>query len=232
VAMLHEEVGAVLFGRDGVGRVDGDEVDDLEVGDVELEAGRGAGVGADLAGDDDRGLLREGLDALEDFFGDGGLGDDALDGSSAVAEGGEEELAGGADVVEPAAEGYSFAFVGGERGNRSDGCGVYLRHWTPPSLRALGVRAGRRCAGVVASGTARPQPAAKNIFLPKPLSALRKNPEWERLFFLTGPLSLLSQSSYYSHPTPSLAEISNGCRVRAGTGKPGSRPFDIHGGRQ
>ena len=100
----------------------GDEVDDFDVLDVEFEAGGRARVGADAAGDDDRGLLGEGLDAVEDLGRDGGLGHDALDGAGAVAEGGEEQLAGGADVVEPAAEGDAFAFVGGERGDGGDGC--------------------------------------------------------------------------------------------------------------
>ena len=82
-----------------------DELEDFDVLDVELEAAGGALVGADFGGDDDAGLLREGLDAVEDLGRDGGLGDDALDGAGAVAEDGEEELAGLAHVVEPAAEG-------------------------------------------------------------------------------------------------------------------------------
>ena len=123
MAVLHEEVDAVLFERDGVGRVVGDALDDLDVFDVELEAGGGAGVGADLAGDDDGGLQGEVLEGLEDLFGDGGFGDDALDGAGAVAEDGEEKLAGGAEVVEPAAEGDGLAFVGGEGGDGGDGSG-------------------------------------------------------------------------------------------------------------
>ena len=70
--MLHEEVGAVFLGRDGVGRGLGDEVNDFDVGDIELEAGGGAGVGANATGDDDGGLLGEGLDAVEDLRRDGG----------------------------------------------------------------------------------------------------------------------------------------------------------------
>ena len=84
----------MFFGGDGEGRVGGDEVDDFDVVDVELDAGGGAGVGADEAGDDDGGFLGEGFDSVEDFFGDGGFGNDALDGSGAVAEGREEQLAG------------------------------------------------------------------------------------------------------------------------------------------
>ena len=117
MAMLHEEVCAMLLGRDGVGCGFGDEVDDFEVLDVELEAGGGARIGADAACDDDGRLLGEGLDALEDLFGDGGLGDDALDGPGAVAEGGEEQLAGRTNVIEPSAQGYGIADVRGERGD-------------------------------------------------------------------------------------------------------------------
>ena len=104
-----------------------------DVVDVELEAGGGAGVGADVAGDDEGGFEGEGLEGLEDVLGDGGFGDDALDGAGAVAEDGEEQLARGAEVVEPAAEGDGLAFVladggdGGERGGGAGG-GIVDRH--------------------------------------------------------------------------------------------------------
>ena len=58
---------------------------------------------------------------LEDLFGDGGFGDDALDGAGAVAEDGEEELARGAEVVEPAAEGDGLAFVLADGGYGGEG---------------------------------------------------------------------------------------------------------------
>ncbi len=102
----------------GNGVVVGDSLEDLDVFDVELEAGGGAAVGADFAGDDEAGFEGEVFEGVEDFFGDGGFGDDALDGAGAVAEDGEEELARGAEVVEPAAEGDGLAFVGGKRGDR------------------------------------------------------------------------------------------------------------------
>ena len=59
VAVLHEEVDAVLFERDGEGGLVGDALEDFDVFDVELEAGGGAGVGADFAGDDEGGLEGE-----------------------------------------------------------------------------------------------------------------------------------------------------------------------------
>jgi len=56
-------------------------------------------------------------------LGDGGFGDDALDGAGAVAEDGEEELAGGAEIVEPAAKGDGVAFVLADVGDGGDGGG-------------------------------------------------------------------------------------------------------------
>ena len=94
VAVLHEEVDAVLLGGDGVGVGLGDALDDLDVLDVELVAAGGALVGADLAGDDDAGLLREAFEGFEDGSGATALDvGHALDGAGAVAEDGEEELA-------------------------------------------------------------------------------------------------------------------------------------------
>ena len=123
VAVLHEEVDAVFFEGDGERGVFGDALEDFYVFDVELVAAGGAGVGTDFAGDDEAGFEGELFEGVEDFFGDGGFGDDALDGAGAVAEDGEEELARGAEVVEPAAEGDGFAFVLGEGGYGGDGCG-------------------------------------------------------------------------------------------------------------
>ncbi len=96
-----------------------------------------AGVGADFAGDGEAGFEGEVLQGLEDFFGDGGFGDDALDGAGAVAEDGEEKLARGAEVVEPAAEGDGLAFVGGEGGYGGEGCRGCYRHETKVSLRVF-----------------------------------------------------------------------------------------------
>ena len=55
--MLHEEIGAVIFGRDGIGIGFGDALQDLDVGDVEFVAAGGALIGADFAFDDDAGFL-------------------------------------------------------------------------------------------------------------------------------------------------------------------------------
>ena len=119
--MLHEEVDAGLFELDGKGCVCGDFLDDGDAFDVELVAGGGAGVGADLAGDGEGGFEGELFEGVEDFFGDRGFGDDALDGAGAVAEDGEEKLARRAEVVDPAAEGDGLAFVLREGGYGGDG---------------------------------------------------------------------------------------------------------------
>jgi hypothetical protein len=127
VAVLHEEVDAGFFELDGEGGFYGDFLYDGDVFDVELVAAGSAGVGADFAGDGEAGFEGEIFQGLEDFFGDGGFGDDALDGAGAVAEDGEEQLARGAEVVEPAAEGDGFAFVLGEGSDCGDGCGGGVR---------------------------------------------------------------------------------------------------------
>ncbi len=144
VAMLHEEVDAVLFAGYGVGAVVGDALGDGDADDVELDAGGGALVGADLAGDDEGGLEREAFEGGEGFFRHLRLGDDALDGAGAVAEGGEEELAGGAEVVEPAAQGDGFADVLGELGDGAE------RGLLAGRLgRGVGVRLGAGCGAHV-----------------------------------------------------------------------------------
>jgi hypothetical protein len=66
MAVLHEEVDAVLLEGDGVGVGFGDALDDLNVFDVELEAAGRALVGANAAGDDDAGLLGEAFEGVED----------------------------------------------------------------------------------------------------------------------------------------------------------------------
>ena len=80
------------------------------------------------------------------MLGDGGFGDDALDGSGAVAEDGEEEFAGGAEIVEPAAESDGLAFVAADVGDGGDGGGGWGRGGSLlcghviSSLRGAGLR--------------------------------------------------------------------------------------------
>ncbi len=131
VAVLHEEVDAVLLGGDGVGVGLGDALDDFDVFDVELEAAGGALVGADFAGDDEAGFLGQAFEGGEDFRGDGFDVGYALDRAGAVAEDGEDELAGFAGVVEPSAEGDGLVFVlaEGGYGGRCATCGAAPAVW-------------------------------------------------------------------------------------------------------
>ncbi len=122
MAVLHEEVDAMLLERDGIGIGLGHALDDLDVFNIELKAARGALVGADLAGDDDRRLLREAFEGLEDCRRHALDVRDALHGSRAVAKDGKQQLAALAEVVEPSAQRDGLAFVlaeSGDGGNRS-----------------------------------------------------------------------------------------------------------------
>ena len=72
--------------------------------DAHLEAARRARLGANLAGDDDAGFLRQPAQRGEGFgllF----LRDHALDDAGAVAKNREQQLARFAQIVEPAAGG-------------------------------------------------------------------------------------------------------------------------------
>jgi hypothetical protein len=99
MAVLHEEIDAMLLEGDGVGVGLGDALDDLEVFDIEFEAAGSALVGADFAGDDDARLLCEAFEGLEDFGRDALDMGNALDGSGAIAKDGKEQLATLAEVV-------------------------------------------------------------------------------------------------------------------------------------
>ena len=123
MAMLHEEVDAVLLEGDGVGVGLGNALDDLNVFDIELEAAGGALVGADLAGDDDGRLLREAFERLEDCGRNALDVGDALHGSGAVAKDGKQQLAALAEVIEPSAQGDGLAFMLAESGDGGDGSG-------------------------------------------------------------------------------------------------------------
>ncbi|MNY02751.1 hypothetical protein D3C86_1353360 [compost metagenome] len=102
VAVGHEEVHAVLLGRDGI--LAERHLDHLDRGDRQLEAALGALVGADGAGHDAGGLLAQGVGGVPALVADLGLDDDGLHDARAVADLQELELALGALVVEPAAD--------------------------------------------------------------------------------------------------------------------------------
>ena len=102
MAAIHQVVDAVLFRRDRIVLRLGD---DLEAGDVELEAAGRARVGADRAVDDEGAFPatdgRRGLNASSPTA---CLRHHALDEAGAVAQRQEMDLAARAAVVQPAAE--------------------------------------------------------------------------------------------------------------------------------
>ena len=122
MAMLHQEVGAVLFGRDGIRIGLGNALHDLHVRDIEFVSAVRALVGADFAFDDHTGFLGESLDRFEDFGRDGVLRHNALNDAGAVAKMREQQFAALAQVVEPAADGDGLAFVLADFGDRSYRC--------------------------------------------------------------------------------------------------------------
>src|SRR5271169_1990973 len=111
MAMLHQEIDAVLFGSDGIGISFRDALHDLHVGNVEFVAAGGTLIGADFAFDDDARFLGEAFDGVKNFGWNGVFRDYALDDARAVAKLGEEELAAFAEIVEPSADGDGLAFV-------------------------------------------------------------------------------------------------------------------------
>ena len=119
--MFHQEIGAMLFGRDRIWVGFRDALDHLHIRHIEFVAAGGALIGADFAFDDDARFLRQALDGVEDFGRDGVFGDYSLDDAAAVAELGEEKFAAFAEVVEPAANGDGFVFVFADLCDGADG---------------------------------------------------------------------------------------------------------------
>ncbi len=111
MAMLHEELGAMLFGRDGVRIGLGHALDNLNVDHVEFVAAGRALIGADFALDDHARLLGEGLDGFEHFGRDRVFRHHALNDARAVAKLREQKLAALAQVIEPAAQRDGLAVV-------------------------------------------------------------------------------------------------------------------------
>ena len=92
MAVLHQEVDAVLFGRDRIRSRFRHALHDLDVGDVEFIAAGSALIGADFAFDDDARFLRQALDGVKDFGRTAFFGDYALNHAGAVAKWGKSSL--------------------------------------------------------------------------------------------------------------------------------------------
>ena len=109
--VLHQEIDAVLFQRDGIGIVLRNALDHLHIGDVQFVAAGSALVGANLAFNNHARFLGQAFDGIEDFGGDRILGHDALNHAGAIAKLREQQLPALAQVVEPAANGDALALV-------------------------------------------------------------------------------------------------------------------------
>src|SRR5215472_3019703 len=108
MAAVEEEIDAVLFELNGIRLRFRDFLDHADVADVNFVTARSAQFGLNFAGDNNAGLLRETFEVLE------GLRllferDYTLNDAGAVAKNREEELAGLAEVVEPAANFHALA---------------------------------------------------------------------------------------------------------------------------
>src|SRR5580698_5119627 len=109
--VLHKEVGAMVFGRNGIWIGFGHALENLDVRHVELVSARSALIGADLALYDYAGFLGKSFDCIENFRRNGIFRDNSLNDAAAVAELGKEEFAAFPEVVEPSANGDGLAFV-------------------------------------------------------------------------------------------------------------------------
>ncbi len=111
MAVRHQELGAVLLGRDRV--VVGD-MHRLDVNHIELETARRTLVRARRTGDPHRRLLREVLRRREDIIRDVPLKDHALDHTRSIAQHHEDELALFGLVVYPAGQCHLLAHMLGD----------------------------------------------------------------------------------------------------------------------
>ena len=106
VAVIHQEVDAVLLGRDRVLR--GDEHRG-QPGDLQLEAARGPGLGLDLAGEGQGRLQGEAIEGGEIRVREPALHQDSLGHTGAVPKDDKTDLAAGAQVRDPTLEGRTPA---------------------------------------------------------------------------------------------------------------------------
>ena len=103
VAMVHQEIDAVILGRDRIRIGLWHALHDFRVLDVEFIAAGRALLGADLAANDQRRFLSQVLQRFEQIFGQRALHGDALHDAGAVAQLRETDFAAAAQVVQPPA---------------------------------------------------------------------------------------------------------------------------------
>src|SRR5437016_2132698 len=103
MAMIHQELNAVLLQRYRIWIVIRHALDHLHILYVELISAFGALICTHTAGHDDAGLLCELLDGLKDFGRHGFHMHHPLNESASVADDGEQQLAALTKVIKPAA---------------------------------------------------------------------------------------------------------------------------------
>jgi hypothetical protein len=131
--VIHEEVDAMVLGRDRIGISLGDLLEDVDAFHIELVPALRTGFRANLAAHNQRRFLGQVLEFLEHRFRQFALQRDALDEPRAIAHDREDDLAGLAQVVKPA--GYFNNLICMTAGlNRGDG--YSFRHGSIGELRA------------------------------------------------------------------------------------------------
>ena len=121
MAVLHQEISAMLFGSNRVGRRLGHALHHMHVGHIEFVAAMGALVSADFSLHDHTRFLREGLNGIEDLRRHRILRYHTLNDAGAVTKLREQQLPAFAQVVKPAADRDRLAFVFADFCNRCYG---------------------------------------------------------------------------------------------------------------
>src|SRR5271166_1818053 len=109
MAMIHEEVNAVIFGCDRVWMFLGNVLQNAGAFHIEFVSASGTLLGPDLPSDNERTFLSEALQRFEDVLGELTLHRNALDHAAAIADDREDDLAGLAQIIEPASDLHSLA---------------------------------------------------------------------------------------------------------------------------
>ena len=94
VAMVHQEIDAMIFRSDRIRRSFGNALDHVDLFEIHFVAAGGARLCPHLAANDDRRLLRQILDRLERLLGQVRLHCDTLHNPGAIAKQRERDFAG------------------------------------------------------------------------------------------------------------------------------------------
>src|SRR5208337_3796936 len=148
MTMVHQELDAVLFEGDGIRVLDWDQLLDLEVGHIQLEAARSTFVRAHLAADSQRRFLGQVAYPLKELRRNGALHHHTLNQARAVAEERKQKLAALSQVIEPPLDKNFLANVIRYASNLNRGNQGHFPRlvWRQQCRRGVGQRAsGQRC---------------------------------------------------------------------------------------